>query len=172
MVRQRLEVLRDGGEMEFVACAGKTSQTHPLEAAMGLQVREAHLDALSFIARFEEGLRPHQPTRQITCLLMKIAWDLSSRHVGTALRFQWTDVAVELGGAVEQRPAVMHSACGAQKLAVGADVNIPSFLPTEVRARESAICSFALVSNRNVRRDPAPDEPAKKATGPIGGVGQ
>src|SRR3954463_3497008 len=66
----------------------------------------------------------------------------------------------------------MHGAGGTQKLAVGADVNIPSFLPTEVRARESAIRSFALVANRNMRRDPAPDEPAEEAACPIGRVGQ
>ena len=65
MVRQRLEVLHDGGEMEFVASAGKTSQAHPLEAVMGLQVREAHLDALSFIARLAEGLGSHEPARHI-----------------------------------------------------------------------------------------------------------
>jgi hypothetical protein len=47
MVRQRLEVLHDGGEMEFIARAGKPSQAHPLETVMGLQVREAYLNALS-----------------------------------------------------------------------------------------------------------------------------
>ena len=50
MVRQRFEVLHNGGEIEFVTCAGEAAQVHPLEAVMGLQVREAHLDALSFIA--------------------------------------------------------------------------------------------------------------------------
>ena len=75
MVRQRLEVLHDGGEMEFVACAGKTSQTHPLEAVMGLQVREAHLDALSFITRLVEGLGSHKPARHIPSVLVKISGD-------------------------------------------------------------------------------------------------
>ena len=78
MVRQRLEVLHDGGEMEFVACAGQTSQTHPLEAVMGLQVREAHLDALSFIARLVEGLGSHEPARHIPSVLVKIAGDFSA----------------------------------------------------------------------------------------------
>ncbi len=59
MVRQRFEVRHDGGEMEFIACAGKTSQPHPLEAVMGLQVCEAHFDALSLIARLVEGVCSH-----------------------------------------------------------------------------------------------------------------
>ena len=75
MARQRLEVLHDGGEMEFVAGAGKTSQAHPLEAVMGLQMREAHLNALSFIARLVEGLGSHEPARHIPSVLVKIAGD-------------------------------------------------------------------------------------------------
>ena len=81
MVRQCFEVLHDGGEMELVACAGKTSQAHPLEAMMGLQMREAHLDALSFIARFVEGLCSHEPARHVAGMFMDIARDLSRRHV-------------------------------------------------------------------------------------------
>ena len=33
--------------MEFVACPGKSPEPHPLEAMMGFQMREAHLDTLS-----------------------------------------------------------------------------------------------------------------------------
>jgi hypothetical protein len=36
--------------MELVARAGETSQTHPLEAMMDLQVRKAHLYFFAFIA--------------------------------------------------------------------------------------------------------------------------
>ena len=43
---QGLEVLHDGGEMELVASAGEASKPQPLEAVVGLQVCEAHLDAL------------------------------------------------------------------------------------------------------------------------------
>ena len=132
MVRQRFEVLHDGGEMEFVACAGKPSQAHPLEAVMDLQVREAHLDALSFIARLDEGLGWHEPARHIPGVFVKIAWDFPRQVVRAALRFEWADVAVELGRAIKQCPAIVHGAAGAQKLAVGADVNITPFLPTEV----------------------------------------
>ena len=132
MVRERLEVLHDGGEMELVACAGKPSEAHPVEAVMGLQVREAHLDALSFIARLDEGLGAHEPARHIPGVFVKITGDFSRQVVRAALRFEWTDVAVELGGAVKQCPAVVHGAAGAQKLAVGADINITPFLPKEV----------------------------------------
>ena len=70
MVRQRLEILHDSGEMELIACAGQPSQAHSLEAVMGLQVREAHLDALSLIAGFDEGFCSHEPTRHISGMLV------------------------------------------------------------------------------------------------------
>ena len=167
MVRQRFEVLHDGGEMELVTCAGKTSQAHSLEAVMGLQVREAHLDALSLIARLYEGFGSHEPARHIPGVLVKIARDLPSELFGATARLEWTDVVVELGGAIEQCPAVVHGATGAENLAVGADVNTLPSLPTEVRAREGAILTFTLVSNRDMRRDPTPDEPAEAASAPI-----
>jgi hypothetical protein len=45
-------VLRhDGGEMELVASAGRAPEPHALEAMMGLQVRDPHLDPLPLIAR-------------------------------------------------------------------------------------------------------------------------
>jgi hypothetical protein len=49
---KRFEVLHDGGEMEFVTRAGKSSEPHALEAVVNLQVREAHLDTLSFVSRY------------------------------------------------------------------------------------------------------------------------
>ena len=58
MACQRLEVLHDGGEVEFVACAGEAAQAHALEAVVGLQVCKAHLDLLALIARFVELGRP------------------------------------------------------------------------------------------------------------------
>jgi len=47
---ERLQVLNDRGEVELVAGTGQTSEPHAIEAVMGLQVREAHLDALALIA--------------------------------------------------------------------------------------------------------------------------
>ena len=51
MVRKCLEVLDDRSEVELVARAGETSQTHSLEAMMDLQMRKAHLYFLALIAR-------------------------------------------------------------------------------------------------------------------------
>ncbi len=51
MVRKCLEVLDDRSEVELVARAGETSQTHSLEAMMDLQMRKAHLYFLARIAR-------------------------------------------------------------------------------------------------------------------------
>lgn len=61
----------------------------------------------------------------------------------------------------------MYSAARAQKLAGGVDINVLPSLPTEVGTRESSILSFAYVSDGDVRRDPAPDEPAEEASSSI-----
>ena len=54
MVCERLEVLNDGGEMEFVARAAETPETHALETVVGLEVGKAHLDPFSLITGFVE----------------------------------------------------------------------------------------------------------------------
>jgi hypothetical protein len=102
VVRECFEVLHDGGEVELVACAGKPSQAHPLEAMMGLQVREAHLDALSLIAGFDEGFGSHESARHVPGVLVKISRDFPCELSGATARLERTDVAVELGGAIEQ----------------------------------------------------------------------
>ena len=82
--------------MELVAGARKPSKPQAFEAMMGFEVREAHLDLLSLIARLEEGLRLHLATRHIASIFMEIARDLSRRRVGTALHLERTAITVEL----------------------------------------------------------------------------
>ena len=112
MVCQRFEVLRDSREMELVTRTGKATQAHALEAMMGLQVREPHLDALSLITRLDEGFGSHEPACHIPGVLVKITGDFPCELSGATARLERTDVAVELGGAIEQRSAVVHSAAG------------------------------------------------------------
>ena len=50
MVGESLEVLNDGGEMELVACAGKSSEPHAFEAMMNFEMCKPHLDALALVA--------------------------------------------------------------------------------------------------------------------------
>ena len=54
VVRNGLEVLRGGGEVELVACTGEAPQTHALEAMVDLQVGKTHLHFLALIARGRE----------------------------------------------------------------------------------------------------------------------
>src|SRR5262245_52588177 len=54
MVGECLQVLHDGGEMEFVACTGKAPQPHTLETVVRLEVRKTHLDLLALVAGFGE----------------------------------------------------------------------------------------------------------------------
>jgi hypothetical protein len=58
--------------MELVAGTGQPSQPEPLEPVMHLQVSEAHRDALPLIARLDERLRFHLPSRDAG-VLVKIA---------------------------------------------------------------------------------------------------
>src|SRR4029079_12579213 len=44
---------------ELVTSAGETSEPHPLETVMDLEMSKAHLNALAFIPRFEEALCSH-----------------------------------------------------------------------------------------------------------------
>jgi hypothetical protein len=65
--------------MEFVARPGKSPEPHPLEAMMGFQVREAHLDTLSFVSRFGECLCLHPLARDIAGVLMDRAGSCALR---------------------------------------------------------------------------------------------
>ena len=49
MVGEGLEVLHDSCEVELVARAGEPPEAHAIEAMMGLQVSEPHLDPLALI---------------------------------------------------------------------------------------------------------------------------
>src|ERR1700722_3553322 len=93
---QRLEVLDDGGEVEFVACTRQAAEPHAFEAVVNLQMGEAHLDTFALVARFGECLCLHLPPRDIAGVFMNVARDLSRRRVGTALPLECTDVAVVL----------------------------------------------------------------------------
>ena len=54
--RHCLEVLHDGGEVELVACTGKSTQPHGLEAVMCLQMRRG-MAASAFAIHCAQGLR-------------------------------------------------------------------------------------------------------------------
>jgi hypothetical protein len=71
--------LYDGGKVELVAGTGETAQTQSLEAVMGLQVRKAHLEALSFVTRPGEGLRIGLPAQPADPLGVKNSRSLGSR---------------------------------------------------------------------------------------------
>ena len=75
--RQGLEVLHSSSEQELVVRAEKTAQPHTLEAMMGLQVGETHLDPFALIARLDERLGSHQPACHVAGMFMNIAENLS-----------------------------------------------------------------------------------------------
>ena len=93
---KRLEVLHDSCEVELVTSAGEASKPQPLEAMMGLQMAEAHLDFLALVSRFEEGLGLHLAPRHVAGIFMEIARKLSRLVPGAALGSEWAEVAVAL----------------------------------------------------------------------------
>src|SRR5438128_1331507 len=111
MIGKGLQVLHDSCEVELVARAGEPPEAQALEAMMGLQVRKPHLDPLAFVARFVELRRPPQRPRMIAGILVYVACDLARWRMWTALRLEWTCVAVELGRKVAQRVVVTDTAC-------------------------------------------------------------
>ena len=105
--------------MEFVTRTGKTSQPHPLESMMNLQVSEPHLDTLSIISRLQESFRFHEATGYVTGILMKIAGNSPSWLLGTTHHLQGTNIAIELGGSIKECPPLMYSAASVEHLLLG-----------------------------------------------------
>ena len=120
--------------MELVACAGKPPEPHALEAVVGLEMCETHLDPLSLVTRSGERLCLHLPPCDIAGVFVEVARDLACFGRGAALGSDRARIAVALGGAVEQRASVVHGAAGPEQLAVGADIGPVLPVPAEVRA--------------------------------------
>lgn len=83
--RERFQVLHDCGEVELIAGARETAKAHALEAVVGLEVGEPHLDPLSLISRSGERLGLHLPPCDIASIFVKIAWDFARLVGGAAL---------------------------------------------------------------------------------------
>jgi hypothetical protein len=72
--------------MELVARTGKPPKPHALEAMMGLQMREPHLDALSLVSRSGECLCLHLSPSDIAGVLVEVTRDLARVGISAALR--------------------------------------------------------------------------------------
>ena len=81
--------------MELVSGSRKPSELQAFKTMMGLEVCEAHLNLLSLIARFEVRLSLHLAARQVTSILVHIAYDPTGRHLGAAFWFKHTCPTVE-----------------------------------------------------------------------------
>ncbi len=132
--RKRFEVLHDCGEVELVAGAGETSQSHALEAMVGLQVRKSHLDLLALISRFGELRRHHKSTSLIAGILVNIARDFTEGHVGRAFELDWALAAVAGARTIENGPAIVDPTSRLEELAGGTDVEVALSIKSEVGA--------------------------------------
>ncbi|MFZ0840213.1 MAG: hypothetical protein WAM77_22340 [Xanthobacteraceae bacterium] len=131
---------------------------------------KAHLDALALVTRLAERLRLHQSACPVLGILVDISRDLSCELPGTAARFDRTEVAIELGGAIEERLSVMNGAAGVRHFVVGADVNASPPVPTEIRAWQGAVPSGAFVPDRDVRSDAGAEQPPEELARAVGRI--
>ena len=131
MVRKRFEILHDCRKVELIAGAGETSQSHALEAMMGLQVRKTHLDLLAIITRFFECGRTFKFPHMIANVFVYIARDYALRRVRAALGLQETGAAI--GGAcrIAQYLAREDAPRRLQDLAAWTDVDVAFFVELE-----------------------------------------
>lgn len=127
-----LEILNDGGEMEFVAGAGKAAEPQAFEAVMRFQMRKAHLDPLPLIARFQERLRLHLATSEIAGRLVDVPHDPARGHVWTASLLQRALPAARHGCEVSDRMVAVDPTAGRQHRACRADVEVAPAVELEL----------------------------------------
>src|SRR5262245_45961578 len=122
-----LEVLNNRCEMKFIAHTRQAPKPHALEAVMGLQVREAHLDLLAFVARLLELRRVDKCASHITGILVDVPAQPSERHVRCALGLQRAGSTIARDGDVHNRPISMNLAGSRQQFArrAGVDIALP-----------------------------------------------
>ena len=137
---------------------------------MSLEVSEAHLNALSFVARLEKRFRLHLAPSEIASILVDIAQDPTRRHVRATPRLEGAGAAVQHRGNIADCVIVAGVPSGTQRLTCGADVDITLLLEDEVRARERVVLSRALIPDRDMRHDACTDNEGKELAGPVGRV--
>ena len=168
VIGEAFQVLDGGGQQELVAGAGQAPQSEPDHREDMLGLAEEPFDLLAFRARRRVSLGLHQGTGMVACRLVQLARDPARRCVGTAFRLQRTGIAITLARAIAIGVVGMAPAGGRQGLAAGTDVAVARRVVDEVGPREGAIVAFALVPDRDVRRDVMVDQPAEHLARAIG----
>src|ERR1700758_5135184 len=120
---------------------------------MRLEVRKAHLNALSLVARFREGFGRHLAPGKIAGVFVQVPRDRAGLGGCAAVCAKRAGIAVRLRSAVAQRVPIMHGAGCPKQLAVWADIDPALFVPDEVPTRENPIFALTLVPHRDMRRD-------------------
>ncbi len=151
MIGEPFQVLDGGGQEELISGAGQAPQSEPYHREDLLGLTKEPFDLLALGAGELIGLGLHQRLGVLAGFLIDIALDPARRRGGTASRFQGAALTIELAGAVIKRLAVMNPAGRLQGLAAGTDIEITLLVIAEVRPREGAIITLALVPDRDVR---------------------
>ena len=97
------QVLGSGGEEKFVAGSAGTPKAQAGKAQDALEMGEQHLDLLSTTA----GLH-------VASVFVQVPRDLAGDIVRAALRFEFTEVAVQFAGAINPCPLGRYAASGSR----------------------------------------------------------
>jgi hypothetical protein len=116
-------------------------------------VCEPHLDFLPFTSRLLKAVGASERPGDVSGVLMDIARDLARWVLWTALRFEWTYIAVELAGAIQKGLALMHGTTRAKSLPARAVINVARRVISKVAAREGAVVPLRFVEHRNMGCD-------------------
>ena len=151
-VGEGLEVLHDSGEVELVARAGETSETHALETVVGLEMGKAHLNPFSFIAGFFELGCAVERACIVASVFVCVACHPAHGHVRTTLRLQWAGAAIKRTGPIVPGVGfgdpleVARVSILLQALAARTGESVGGRVEDEVVAREGAVGAEPLPS--------------------------
>lgn len=164
--------------MEFVARAAETSETHALEAVVGLEVGKAHLDPFSLITGFFELGRVLERARIVASIFVYVACHFAHRHVRTALRLQRAGTAIERAGSIVPGVGFGHPtevarvSMSLQALARRTGKSVGACVEDEVMAVKSAVVGTWTLPHWDMRRDAGAYEPAKEVARSIRRIGR
>ena len=132
MFGEPLQVLDGCRQVELVLGARQPAQPESCQAHVVLDVSEQGLDPFASGPGLGIGVGFHQGAGNIAGMFVGRAGHFAGRFLRTALGLEGTDIAIALAGPVSEGPVGMEAARRLERLAVGADVDVPFLVIIEV----------------------------------------
>ena len=135
-----------------------------------LDLAKQPLDLLALTAGGRVGLGPHQTTGVLASGFIDVSGDPPLRRRRRALRFQGTELAIELAGPIVKCGSVMHASGGFQRMTARADIDIARLVIDEVFAGRDVVAVLAPLLYRDVRIDLMLYQPVEHLAGAVSNV--